>query len=172
MVERFCRTVSRVNEIIGSITAWLLVPLMVIVMLDVLLRYIIRQPTIWGWDVNVQILAAVSIIGGSYALLHNSHVSVDVLVSRLSARKKAAVDSFTDMLLMVVLSIMVWKFVEEAIHAVSIRMNLSSAFAAPLYYLKALIVVGIFLLLLQLIVKFIQDIRALRSGNSDQCLLA
>lgn len=60
----FLRVVDTFNTWLGRIGGWLFLPLTVIIFLDVVLRYIFNSPTIWAWDVNVQLMGALVALGG------------------------------------------------------------------------------------------------------------
>jgi len=92
-MEKILHVIDAINDWMGRIAGWLLVPLSFLVLFDVILRYVLNMPTIWVWDVGVQIQAAIVVLGGGYALLHKGHVSVDIFISKLSTRKRALLDA-------------------------------------------------------------------------------
>ena len=156
--EAFCRRVDAVNHWAGKIVAWAVVPMMVFIIIEVTLRYIFNNPTIWVWDVNVQLLALIAIMGSGYTLLHGGHVSMDVLAVRLSARRRAILDLIISLLFFFCIGVLVWKVGVSAWNSVQAREVYNTIFGPPLYPLRVVIVVGVALLLLQGIVKFIRDL--------------
>lgn len=158
MVRVLRRSVDALNEWTGKVAAWLIIPLTLIVVLDVILRYVFNKPTIWAWDVNVQLLGALVILGAGYCLLHNAHVGVDVLVLRFSPRKRAIIDLITGLFFVFAIGVLLWKTASAAWASLQIREAYSSYWEPPIYPFKMLMVVGILLLLLQGIAKFIRDL--------------
>ena len=89
------RIIDKTNEWVGKAVSFLLIPLVLITAYEVVMRYIVQRPTIWSWDLNIQIFAAIIMLGGGYTLLNKSHVVVDVLVVNMDARKRAILDLIT-----------------------------------------------------------------------------
>jgi len=158
MVKSFCRLIDSLNEWVGKISGWLIIPLILLVVFDVTLRYVFNRPTVWAWDINIQLLGALVVLGGGYALLHGAHIGVDALVMRFSPRGRAIVDLFTSGFFFFGIGVLLWKAFGDALFSVQIKELYTSVFAPPIYPFKILMVVGILLLLLQGVVKFIRDL--------------
>jgi TRAP-type mannitol/chloroaromatic compound transport system permease small subunit len=165
MGRGFCRAIDTLNEWVAKATAWLFIPLAGIVAIDVALRFGFNRPLIWSWDINSQILCVLVILSGGWTLLKEGHVRVDVLWNRLSSRKKAVLDLITFLLFFFAIGILLWQSASAALVSVQTGERYSSYFAPPIYPLKIIIVLGIFLLLLQGIVKFIRDLSLLVKGG-------
>lgn len=156
--EAFCGRIDAVNQWTGKIVSMLFLPLVGIVTLEVVLRYFFNKPTIWAWDVNVQLAAAIAIMAGGYGLLYGSHVIVDVMVGHFTPRARARVDLLTSVLFFYVMAILLWVAVSWAERSVSSRELYTSLLEPPLYPLRIVVAIGIFLILIQGIAKFIRDL--------------
>ena len=88
MAESFCRFVDNLNEWAGRIFSWLFILLVLLVVIDVFTRYLLVSPGYY-LDINIQVMGTLSVMGMGYCYLHDGHVSVDILVTHLSARKRA-----------------------------------------------------------------------------------
>lgn len=157
-MKSFCRFIDSLNERVGKISGWLIIPLTTLVTYDVILRYVFNRPTVWAWDINVQLLGALVVLGGGYALLHDAHIGVDALVIHLSPRRRAIVDLITSGFFFFGIGVLMWKAVGDAWFSLQIRELYSSVFLPPIYPFKILMVIGILLLLLQGVAKFIRDL--------------
>lgn len=155
--EAFCQCIDAINKWTGKIVAWTVVPMTTLVVIDVTLRYIFNRPTIWVWDINVQLLAVIGAMGMGYTLLQGGHIGVDIIVTGMSRRKRAFLDLFTSLLFFCGIGVMMWKLSLAAGNSIRIRETINSVFAPPLYPLKVVIAIGIALLLLQGIARFIRD---------------
>ncbi len=161
MAETICRTIDAANRWAGKTACWLFVPLMLIVTLDVTLRYLFNRPTAWAWDVNVQLAGALVLLGGGYAFVEGGHIGIDVLVTGLSPRKRALIDVITFFFFLFAIGVLVWHGTQAAWVSVQSREVLSTYFAPPIYPFKCLMAVGFLLLLLQGTAKFIRDLSIL-----------
>ncbi len=97
MLMKVCDIVDNVVEWTGKMVGWLMFPLCFLVFYDVVLRYVFNRPTVWAWDINVQLLGAMVAIGGAYTLLHNGHVGVDVITTLLSRKKQIVIELVTSL---------------------------------------------------------------------------
>lgn len=156
--EVFCRRVDTINEWTGRIASLLVLPLVSIVVIEVVLRYFFNRPTIWAWDINVQLAAAIAILGGGYGLLHGSHVVVDVIVGHLTPKARARADLATSAIFFFVMVILLSVAISRAQLSVSTRELYTSLFAPPLYPLRIVVAISLVLLLIQGIAKFIRDL--------------
>ena len=157
-VEVYLSKIDLINEWVGKTVAYAILPLTLIASLEVVLRYVFDRPTIWAWDVNIQLGALLAIMGAGYTLRHGGHVIVDVAVTRFSLRQRALIDLITTWLFFFACVILVWKSGVEGWDSLMTKEAYSSIWAPPIYPLKMIIPVGAFLLLLQGIAKFARDI--------------
>ena len=164
-MKAFCSVVDMVNEWVGRVAAWLVIPMCLLVTYDVTLRYIFNQPTIWSWDINVQLLGASAALGGGFTLLHKGHIGVDVLLLRLSPQKQLIVKLLTSLFFFLGVGVLVWQAGLEAwVSAQQLEVDYTY-FAPPLYPIKGTIFLGFLLLFLQGIAELIRDITAVLSEN-------
>ena len=80
-MQKLVRAIDRLSEACGVVAAVLVIVLIVLMLYDVVLRYFFNAPTLWGFDVNTWLMGAAFILSVGYALLHDSHVRVDLLYS-------------------------------------------------------------------------------------------
>jgi|TARA_B110000014_G_scaffold189254_1_gene138010 TRAP-type mannitol/chloroaromatic compound transport system permease small subunit len=59
---------------------------------EVFVRYVINAPTVWAFDMMVQMYGALFLVAGPYALAQDSHVRADVVYRFLQPRWQALVD--------------------------------------------------------------------------------
>jgi TRAP-type mannitol/chloroaromatic compound transport system permease small subunit len=88
LVER----VDRVVDLIGRAASWLTLAIVVLMAVDVLLRYSFSIGSVWAQELEWHLLAPVVLIGMTYALQKGEHVRVDIFYARYSPRGQAAVD--------------------------------------------------------------------------------
>jgi TRAP-type mannitol/chloroaromatic compound transport system permease small subunit len=158
MKKAFLRYVDAINSWVGRVIGFAVIPITVIATIEVVLRYIFNRPTIWAWEINIQLMASMAILGAGYALLHGAHVKMDVFVERFSPRTRALIDLTTAVLFFFICVIIIYESAIMAWRAIEIREIFPSPLASPVYIFKSLLPFGAFLLLLQGIAKFIRDL--------------
>jgi len=164
--EAFCQRIDAINRWTGFIAGMLLIPLVILVMTEVILRYFFSSPTIWAWDINVQLAAVIAILAGGYGLLYGNHVSVDVITSHLTPRTRARVDVATSTIFFFIMITLTWVAISAAGFSVSTRELYTSLFNPPLYPLRIVVAISLFLLFIQGIAKFIRDLVIATSPKS------
>jgi TRAP-type mannitol/chloroaromatic compound transport system permease small subunit len=157
-MRRYCILIGKINLFLGKILQWTILPICAIVMLEVVARYVFNRPTVWAWDVNVQLQAFMATLGGGYVLLNDGHVRVDILVAKFDRRSRAILESFTGSLTIFVLGILTWQLISMAATSVKYLEVGWSYFAPPVYPLRILMAFGSLMLFLQAIVMFLNNL--------------
>ena len=167
MLKGFCYAADILNEWAGKIFSWLVIPLTILVSIEVILRYVFDRPTIWIWDINIQILGALIVFSGGYTLLRGAHIGIDVLIENWSPRKKVIIDIVTYPFFLFSMGILFWKAVSEAWVSVQVGEMYNSFFRPPIYPLKVAISVGVLLFFVQGTAKFLRDVLAVASSMKE-----
>ena len=153
-IEKVFVAIETVNEKLGRILCYALVMIMIIQVYEVTMRYLFDNPTKWAWDVNGQLFAGVGIMAGAYALLHDTHVRLDILYRGWSPRKKTIVDLAVSPIILLALCVVIWKGGEMAWWSWKMDEHVHSYFAPILWPVKTCFPLAGILMLLQAIVKY------------------
>ena len=164
---RFINWIDKVNEWIGQIFCSTLLFIMIFAVYEVIRRYFFSNPTTWVWEINSQLLCFMGALAGGYTLLHNSHVSVDIVVSRLKPKHRALLSIITAPLFFLFSCCLIWYGGKEAVRAYTVNQHVISTFASPLWPIKSIICLGGVLIFLQGVSKLCKDIIVL-TENKDQ----
>ncbi len=156
---RVRRAVDGLNDWIGRLFAWLIVPLVLLTVMEVILRRGFGSPTIWSFETLKQIYAVHFMLVAAYGLLYGSHVSVDVFTQVLSKKKQAVLSIISYLIFYFPFCIVgIWQGYIFAATSWKMKEHTWSVFAPPLYPVKTVIVVTFGLLLLQGISQVIKEI--------------
>ena len=77
---------------IGRAFGWCILILTLSVAYEVFVRYVLNAPTVWVFDMMVQMYGALFLMAGPYALAQDTHVRADVVYRLLSVRWQARID--------------------------------------------------------------------------------
>jgi TRAP-type mannitol/chloroaromatic compound transport system permease small subunit len=83
---------DRISELLGRLTAWLTVIMVLMTGIVVVMRYAFDAGFIWMQESVVWMHAAVFMLGAAYTLRHEEHVRVDIFYRNMNPRRQAAVD--------------------------------------------------------------------------------
>ena len=164
----YIRIVDTISEWIGKIFCWLLIPLVLITALEVFMRYVMKQPTIWAWDLNIIIFAAITFLGGGYALLEKGHVTVDVFTIRMSPRNQAILSLITSLLFFIGIGTLMIGGWEMFLMSWKVKETMPTIWAPPYYWMKLLLPLGCLLLILQGISEFLKNLYIIFDKNESR----
>ena len=160
------QAIESMNEVGGRIGWFLILFLMSFGLYDVIMRYLFNMPSQWIWmtlKMGVVMLAA---LAGGYALQKGAFIKLDLVYARFSPRSKAIADILTFVFILLSCVVLIWKGIEAAQGSIAIRQMTHSVPRLPVYWLKALIPLGAFLVLLVAVKKFISDIKTVLHGGA------
>ena len=157
--------VDVVNLWVGRLTAYLVLGMIAVLIYEVVLRYVFESPTIWAHETAQWLYGVHFILLGGFVLIYGAHVKMDILYSRWSARTKARVDSVTAILILFFLAAFLWQAIGGAYHSFTIREVSFSAWHPPIWIFKCFFPTGVFLILLQVIARFIRDAHLAITGK-------
>ena len=157
-MKKLLSTIDSVNKFIGESISFMVLPIFAVTAFEVIMRFVFNHPTNWGQQsVSLMFSIYVLLLGG-YCLLCNTHVRVDVMWGKLSFKGKAIADLVTSVFIFLFLTLFFWFSVVWAWESFRFHEFSKEAWSIPIYPFKAILPIGVFLLLLQSIAKFIRDI--------------
>ena len=149
---------------IAKLASWLIIPLTIALVYEVTSRYIFNKPTIWAYDMTYMLSSAVFMLGTAYALKKGHHVRVDFLLSMIKPRWQALMDTILYLVLyfpaMGLFFTISFRFAKQS--WMQGELYPQSPWMPPIYPLKAVIPLTIFLLLLQGAAELIKAIWVVR----------
>jgi len=152
------RGITGFNHWLGKWVSYLMLVVFVLLLAEVGIRLVMGSPVVWTGELAQLVFGAYAVLSGGYIMAHHGHVNVDLLYSRFSPRVKAVVDIFTSVLFFVFVGALVYFGSSMAYESMEFWERSQSAWNPPIWPVKLAIPVGAVLLLLQGIVKLIQDI--------------
>lgn len=81
--------IERLNELVGRMTSWLALSLVLVTCLVAVLRYGFSIGWVWMQELYIWMHAIVFLVASGYTLMHEGHVRIDVLYGPASLRTKA-----------------------------------------------------------------------------------
>ena len=105
----------------------------------------------------------VFIVFGSLAYVQRQrgHIRVEFFYTRAGPRTQAAMDAITHLVAIVFFALLVWQGTERTIYSVGLRESTAGLIRFPVYPAKIMLVVGTYLLLIQLFIDLRTDLRRL-----------
>lgn len=158
----FSRGVDAVNRGVGRFAMQLLFVMAGVMLYAVASRLFIGMPVNWAMEMTQFLLAAYYLLGGAYSLQLDAHVRMDLFYGRLSPRRRAVTDAFTILFVIFYLGVLFYGGVSSTEYAWSFNQKNYTSWAPPMWPIKALMTLGIFLMLLQCVSALIKDVAEAR----------
>lgn len=77
----------------GKTVAWLIVPMVMSLVYEVVARYVFNAPTAWAYDITYMLYGALFMTGAAFTLQRGIHIRTDTFYSSWSPRRRGAVDA-------------------------------------------------------------------------------
>lgn len=160
---KFIKVIDKISEWTGAVSAWLVIPLLIVVVHEVIMRHVFNAPTAWGYDTCWMLFSAQFLLGGAFTLLRKGHIRIDIVYGILSRRTKLIYDLIVyTVVFLFPLVLLTWGGVKFAAEAWISDERLSTTnWFFPAGPSKTLIPIGFFLLALQCLAEIIRNINAL-----------
>ncbi|SFN09230.1 TRAP transporter small permease subunit [Thermodesulforhabdus norvegica] len=152
----------------GEISSLLIIPLVVVVVQEVVRRYLFNAPSIWGFEATTFLYGIHYMLGLGYTEHYEGHVRVDIITSRLSEKTQALFGMLTYglMFIPVITLFTIWSFKFAYISTLQRELN-STSWAPPIYPIKILMALGFFFLWLRGVLRFLENLRKYRKLSRE-----
>ncbi len=98
--ERAANFLDSLIDRVGRATSWLTLTLVLLIAVEVLLRYTASIGAVWAQELEWHILAVIALWGIAYTQKEDAHVRVDILYQSFSERTKLWVELASAVLVM------------------------------------------------------------------------
>jgi len=160
-------TIEGLSQWVGKAFGWCILILTLSVSYEVFVRYVLNSPTVWAFDMMVQMYGALFLMSGAYALAQDSHVRGDVLYRLFPVRWQARVDFVLYIIFffpgMIALFWYGWEIAQDSWRYKEVSWN--SPARIQIYFFKTLIPVAGVLLMIQGIAEMLRCWIAMRDGR-------
>jgi len=151
---------------VGRAFGWCILILTFSVSYEVFVRYVLNAPTVWAFDMMVQMYGALFLMAGPYALAQDAHVRADVVYRFMPVKVQGGLD-FTLYLLFFFPGMLALFWYGAEIASDSWRykeVSWNSPARIQIYFFKTLIPVAGGLLILQGLAELARCWKAMRTG--------
>ena len=132
----------------------------VVVFLQVLFRYLLRQPLFWSEELPRYLLIWMSFLAAALAQKHDAHINITLCLAPLSTRTRQALKILTDAVILAFL----WVLIYSGSLVTSITAHhRSTALQLPMGLVYAALPVGAILMSLYLVLQIADAVRRLKA---------
>jgi TRAP-type mannitol/chloroaromatic compound transport system permease small subunit len=165
-LQRMIESVDAVSELTGRWTSLLFIPMTLILLTEVVLRYFFNAPTIWAAEAAQYFFGYIFLLGGAYTLKHHGHVRVEVLINLLSERGRAILNLLAYPIILFYLAVLFYLTADKAWDSVASLERTYSVWQPYLYPVLIAAPVAAALMIVQALAMMAGDYLRLRLISS------
>ena len=166
-MQSFVTFIDRLTAWFGKAFAWCIVIMTFGVGYEVFVRYVLRDPTAWAFDLSYMMYGSLFMMAGAYTLSRDGHVRGDFLYRLWKPSTQAKVELVLYFLFffpgILALILAGWKYAARSFRYTEV--SVMSPANVPIFQFKAIIVAAGILLLLQGMAQVCRCILCIRSGQ-------
>lgn len=150
----------------GRAFGWCIMILTFSVSYEVFVRYVLNAPTVWAFDMMVQMYGALFMMAGAYALAQDVHVRGDVIYRLFPVRVQATIDFLLYIIFFFPgMLALVWYGTEIAADSWRYKeVSWNSPARIQVYFFKTLIPLAGGLMMIQGVAEMMRCWKAMRTG--------
>lgn len=157
-IKAYVRVVDALNRRIGGAVSYMIFAMMGVLLFAAIMRSVFNAPLIWAVEFSQFMMAAYYMLGGGYSLQYDAHVRMDAFYSRWRPRRQAFSDSLTAFGLIFYLILLLYGGWTSTLYSWETGQTNHSGWAPLVWPIKAVMTVGIVLMLLQAVAIFFRDL--------------
>ena len=164
----FSRAVDWLNNKVGQGIYWLILVAVLVSAGNATIRYVFNNSSNAWLEIQWYLFSAVFLFGAGYALLHNQHVRIDVISSRMSKKTQIWIDILGTIFFLMPMAITImwlsWPVFIESVHRGEVSTNAGGLVIWPA---RLMVPVGFLLLVLQGLSELIKRVAFLKGLIPD-----
>lgn len=163
---KFVHAIEGLSLWVGRAFGWCILILTLSISYEVFVRYVLNSPTVWAFDMMIQMYGALFLMCGAYALAQDTHVRADVLYRLFPVKVQASLDFVLYFLFffpgVLALAWYGWEIASDSWRYKEVSFN--SPASIQIYFFKSLIPIAGFLLAFQGVSELVRCVMAFRTG--------
>lgn len=170
LLQQLTNKLDQFSEFIGKLVSWLVLIMVLLVSYDVAMRYFFLSGSIALQELEWHLFSLIFLIGAAYTLKHDDHVRLDLIYRSkfMNDVRRAWVNLFGSLLILLPFCILIivttWPFIYQSY--VHLEGSPDPGGLSYRWLLKASILLGFALLLLQGISDIIKNVHVIMGENT------
>jgi TRAP-type C4-dicarboxylate transport system permease small subunit len=160
-----CLNLDRLISLSGKAASLLMPVLAFVVAFEVFSRYILNNPTIWGFDLSLFMFGYVAALGGANAQLKRAHINVDILYIKVSRKTRCLFNLVSFSLGIFFLLVIIYVCFGKYEEAIELDYRRESEWAPPMFHFWIMMIVACSLYIAQLLRDIVVEIYFLSTSK-------
>jgi len=164
-MKRYTAIIDKISNFFGYLSGWLVPLMMLLVAVEVFMRYVLHNPAMIADEFSAYMLVALSYLGLAYTWRRGGHVRITLLVSRLPAKVAGWIRVFILVLIFVFMIGITHAGWQMIVYARQIGLRSDTWLTFPLFWPQLTVFAGFLLLTLMLPFEIVRTILKIRAGE-------
>ncbi len=167
-MNRIVSAIEKIAYLGGYLSGWLVPIMMMLVVVDVFMRYVMHRPLMVSDEFSAYMLVALSFLGLAYTWRQGGHVRIEILVSRLSPPVYAwvrLIGLILTFIFMIELDRAAYKMI---VYALQMNLRSSTWLMFPLFWPQVTVFIGFILLTLLLVIDIVHTGARIGAGKKAE----
>ena len=158
--------IEKIIQKVGNLCSWLSFALVILITIDVFLRYIFNFSSASLFELEWHLFAIIFLLGSSLTLQKDEHVRVDVFYSKLSERNKEIINIIGNLFFLLPFSITIFytsiPFVEDSL--IILESSPDPGGLPYRFLIKSMIPLSFLLIAAQGVINILKSIKNISNG--------
>lgn len=155
------------NVLSGHLQAWLIFGLMVLLLIEVLTRYLLQSPLSLAEELGGYMLVAITFMGLAYTWKEKGHVRVELLISRFPEKARQRIRFITLIAATIFTIPLIKACYDLLLDSILFSSRSGGWLRTPLVYPQTILIIGSVLLFLQLLAEIIKATMAFKKPKGE-----
>ena len=165
-MERLNQILDKIADICGHIGAALVPIMVVLVAVEVFMRYVLKNPPMVADEFSAYMLVALSYLGLAYTWKRGGHVRITLLVSRLPVKLAGWLRLVLLIIIMIFMIVLTYLSFGMVVYAHEINLRSDTWLTFPLIWPQLTVFIGFLMLTLILPADIVKVYRKIRAGEA------
>jgi C4-dicarboxylate transporter DctQ subunit len=168
-MKRFNAIFDGLLNILAVIVGFFLIAMMFIECYEIVARYLLGRPTIWGVEACEYMLFFIAFLGAAWLLKKGGHISVPIVVERLRPRTQIYCHLLASLVGILIASIIFWFALRTSWENYIVGVRVVKTLSLPKWIFLSFIAFGYLLLFVEFIRQFLHQVITLwqREGGGQ-----
>jgi TRAP-type C4-dicarboxylate transport system permease small subunit len=162
------KIIEKVTDVLsGHLQAWLIFGLMVMLLIEVLTRYLLQSPLSLAEELGGYMLVAITFMGLAYTWKEKGHVRVELLISRFPEKVRQRIRFITLIAATIFTIPLIKACYDLLLDSILFSSRSGGWLRTPLVYPQTILIIGAVLLFLQLLAEIIKATMAFKKPKGE-----
>jgi len=166
-MKKFNTFLDHLIDSLAFIAGFFIFAMMWIECYEVVARYFLNRPTVWGMEFCEYMLFLLAFLGTAWVLKKKAHISATILVERLKPRTRTYCDLFASLMGILISIVILWFSLKTSFENYVTGVKVVKTYALPKWIFLSFIALGYLLLLMEFIRQFSSHLRGLRVKEGE-----